>query len=69
MEAAWLRDQRLRDSCNKGNFMMKGIDWEVAAAQQKQLDKIAAQNKAKQNRQTRLSGATSFVQHLGCTTP
>ena len=54
MEAAWLKDQRLRDSCNQGKFMMKGIDWEVAAAQQKQQDKIAAKNKAEQNRQAKL---------------
>lgn len=53
MEAAWLRDQRLRDSSNMGKFIMKGIDWEVAEAQQKQLDRIAARNKAEQNRQAR----------------
>ena len=54
MEAAWLRDQRQRDSSNQGKYMMKGIDWEVAAAQQNQLDKLAANNKAEQNRQAKL---------------
>ena len=27
MEAAWLRDQRQRDSSYQGKYMMKGIDW------------------------------------------
>ena len=62
MEAAWLRDQRQRDSSNQGKYMMKGIDWEVAAAQQKQLDKIAAKNKAEQNRQAKLDKKAEEVE-------
>ena len=54
MEAAWLRDQRQRDSSNQGKFTMKAIDWEVAAAQQKRLDKIAAKKTDEQNRQDKL---------------
>ena len=62
MEAAWLRDQRQRDSSNQGKYMMKGIDWKVAAAQQKQLNKIAAKNKAEQNRQAKLDKKAEEVE-------
>ena len=54
IEAAWLRDQRMRDGSTKSKFMMKGIDWEVAEAQQKQVDKIDAKNKAEKNREAKL---------------
>ena len=53
IEAAWLRDQRLRDGSSKGEYIMKGIDWAVVEAQQKKADKIAAKEKAAENRQVK----------------
>ena len=51
IEAAWLSDQRMRDGSNKPKFMMKGIDWETAEAQQKQVNRIEAKKKAEKNRE------------------
>ena len=54
IEAAWIRDQRMRDGSNKPKFMMKGIDWETGETQQKQVDRIQAKKKAEKNREAKV---------------
>ena len=58
IEAAWLMDQRLRDGSSKGEFIMKGIDWAVVEAQQKKAEKIAAKEKAAENRKVKEQSET-----------
>ena len=53
LEAAWLKDQRLRDKENPGRYTMQGIDWKVAATQQKQNERKAAKLRAEEAREAR----------------
>ena len=53
IEAAWLRDQRLRDGSSKGEYVMTGIDWKEAKDQQKKADRLAAKERAEQNRKAK----------------
>ena len=53
IEAAWLRDQRLRDGNYKGEYVMKGIDWAEAKDQQRKADRIAAKERAEENRKAK----------------
>ena len=54
IEAAWLKDQRDRDGSEKGQYMMKGIDFVEASAHQRAVARSVARAKAEKNREARL---------------
>ena len=54
IEAAWLKDQRDRDGSEKGQYMMKGIDFVETSAHQRAVTRSLATAKAEKNREARV---------------